>query len=98
MNYPLAHLRCRPGEHPILLRAARAMTEAARLEPGCIPYVLNISATGPQSMLFVETWRSRESLSEHFGMPRLAAWRSASERYFTERRIEFIHSEKVETP
>jgi quinol monooxygenase YgiN len=47
-------------------------------------------------MVFVEAWKSREALSEHFETLHMAVWREASEGYFTERKIEVIHPEKVE--
>jgi quinol monooxygenase YgiN len=96
MIYLLAHLRCRPGAHPELMTAAKAMIAATRAEPGCILYDLNVSITDPQSMIFVEAWKSREALSEHFDAPHMAVWRKASEGYFTERKIEIIYPEKVE--
>jgi quinol monooxygenase YgiN len=96
MIYLLAHLKARPGTHPELMSAAKAMIAATRAEPGCILYDLNISITDPQSMVFVEAWKSREALSEHFDAPHMAVWRKASEGYFTERKIEVIHPEKVE--
>jgi quinol monooxygenase YgiN len=96
MIYLLAHLKARPDTHPELMSAAKAMISATRAEPGCILYDLNISITDPQSMVFVEAWKSREALSEHFDAPHMAVWRKASEGYFTERKIEVIHPEKVE--
>jgi quinol monooxygenase YgiN len=96
MIYLLAHLKCHSGAHPELMSAAKAMIAATRTEPGCILYDLNISITDPQSMIFVEAWESREALSEHFETPHMAVSRRASERYFTERKIEIIHPEKVE--
>jgi quinol monooxygenase YgiN len=96
MIYLLAHLKARPGSHPDLMSAAKAMIEATRAEPGCILYDLHISITEPQLMVFVEAWKSREALAEHFDAPHMAAWRKASEGYFTERKIEVIHPEKVE--
>jgi quinol monooxygenase YgiN len=96
MIYFLAHLKVRPGAHPELMAAAKAMIAATRAETGCILYDLNISITDPQSMIFVEAWKSREALAEHFDAPHMAVWRKASEGYFTERKIEVIHPEKVE--
>ena len=96
MIYLPAHLKCRPGAHPELMSAAKTMIAATRAEPGCINYGLNISITDPQSMIFVEAWQSREALSAHFDAPHMAVWRTASEGYFTERKIEVIHPEKVE--
>ena len=97
MIYLLAHLKARPGTHPELMSDAKAMIAATRAEQGCILYDLNVSITDPQSMIFVEAWRSREALSEHFDATHMAVWRKASEGYFIERRIEVIHPEKVET-
>jgi quinol monooxygenase YgiN len=96
MIYLLAHLKACPGAHPELMAAAKAMIAATRAETGCILYDLNISITDPQSMIFVEAWKNREALVEHFDAPHMAVWRKASEGYFTERKIEVIHPEKVE--
>ena len=96
MIYLLAHLTCRPDGHPELMSAAKAMISATRAETGCLVYDLNVSISDPQSMIFVEAWKSREYLAAHFATPHMAAWRRASEGYFTERRIEVIHPEKVE--
>ena len=97
MTYLLAHLTCRPGHRPEFMAAAKTMIAATRLEPGCVVYDLNISITDPQSMIYAEAWQSREALAEHFETPHMVVWRKASEGYFTERRIEIIHPEKVET-
>lgn len=72
------------------------MIAATRAGSGCILDDLNISITDPQSMIFVEAWKSREALADHFKCAHMAVWRQASEGYFSERRIEIIHPEKVE--
>jgi quinol monooxygenase YgiN len=96
MIYLLAHLKCHPGVHPELMSAAKAMIAAMKREPGCVLYDLNISITHPQSMTFVEAWKSREALSEYFESPHMAVWRKASAGYRTARKIESIHPEKAE--
>jgi quinol monooxygenase YgiN len=96
MIYLLAHLKARPGHHSDLMAAAKTMISATRTEPGCIFYDLNVSITDAHSMVFVEAWQNREALAEHFETPHMAAWRKASQGYFSERKIEIIHPEKVE--
>ena len=96
MTYLLAHLTCRPGHRPEFMTAAKAMIAATRLEPECTLYDLSMSITDPQPMIFAEAWKRRHALAEHFETPHMAAWRKASEEYFTGRRIEVIHPEKVE--
>jgi quinol monooxygenase YgiN len=96
MIYLLAHLRARPGDHPELMAAARAMIAATRTEPGCILYDLNVSVTDPQSMIFVEAWESREALTAHFEMAHMKVWQKASEGYFTDVKLELIDPVKVE--
>jgi quinol monooxygenase YgiN len=97
MIYLNAHLRTRPGDHPELMKAAKAMIAATRQEAGCIRYDLHVSVTDPQSMVFVEEWKDRAALEAHFSAPHMAVWRKASEGYFIDRRIDIIHPEKVET-
>ena len=94
--YLLAHLTCRLGTHPELMTAAKAMINATRTEPGCILYDLNVSITDPQSMIFVEAWKDREALTEHFNMPHMEVWQKASAGYFENAKIEVIQPEKVE--
>ena len=96
MIYLLAHLKARPGNHPELMEAAKAMIVATRTEPGCILYDLNVSVTDPQSMIFVEAWESRDALTAHFEMPHMKVWQAASEGYFTDVKLELIHPERVE--
>jgi quinol monooxygenase YgiN len=96
MIYLLAQLKCRPGNHPDLMEAAKVMIAATRTEPGCVSYDLNVSITDPQSMVFVETWTDRAALAEHFDAPHMAVWREASDGYFIDRKIEIIHPDKVE--
>lgn len=96
MIYLLAHLRARPGTHPELMEAAKAMIAATRTEPECMLYDLNVSITNPQAMIFVEQWESREALTAHFETPHMKVWQKASEGYFTDVRLELIHPEKVE--
>jgi quinol monooxygenase YgiN len=96
MIYLPAHLGSRPCDHPDLMEAAKAMIWATRLEPGCMPYDLSISVTDPQPTISAEAWNSRGALAEHFESPHMAEWRKASRGYFTERKIEIFHPEKVE--
>ncbi len=96
MIYLLAHLKARPGNHPELMEAAKAMIAATRMEPGCMLYDLNVSITNPHSMIFVEQWESREALTAHFDMSHMKVWQNASEGYFTDVKLELIHPDRVE--
>lgn len=96
MIFLLAHLRARPGTHPELMAAAKAMIAATRSEPGCILYDLNVSVTDPQSLIFVEQWESRDALTAHFAMPHMKVWQAASEGYFTDVKLELIEPANVE--
>jgi len=97
MIYLTATLKIKPGTFDAIREAVMPCIEATRQEPGCISYDLYASVSDSESMIFVERWKSRDALTEHFSMPHLIAWREAGADYFVDRKIEIIHPERVET-
>ena len=96
MIYVIASLTVAPGKLDALRKAAPSVIEPTRAEPGCISYDLFVSATDPGQVRFVESWRSREALDEHFASAHMAKWRDTSADFFTGRKVEVIHPDKVE--
>ena len=97
MIFVIATLTIAPGSRAILEREVRPCLEATRKEAGCLSYDLFASASDPQTLVFVERWRTRADLTAHSKQPHLAAWRQASGPYVVKRVIEIIHPEKTET-
>ncbi|MEQ1954575.1 putative quinol monooxygenase [Mesorhizobium sp. CN2-181] len=95
--YVLATLTIKPGSMEALRGPALACIEGTRKEKGCISYDLFVSATDPDTLVFVERWKTREDLTAHSQEPHLVAWREASTPHLAARKVEIIHPDKVET-
>lgn len=96
MIYVIATLNIKPGTAADVFKAAGPCIEATRLEPGCISYDLNQSLTDEDIVVFVERWKSREDLQQHFTRPHMAVWREKGGEFIVGRKVEIIHPEKVE--
>ena len=51
------------------LRLAEEHVTHSRAEPGCVSYHCLEDTMAPGQFLFVEKWRDREALQEHFAKP-----------------------------
>lgn len=97
MIYVVATLTIKPDSLAALREAAMPCIEATREEPGCIFYDLNTSVSNSQRVVFVEQWKSRADLENHFSAPHMKVWREKSAPMIVSRKIEIIHPEKIET-
>ena len=85
--YVTAFITPIPGQETALEKELRAVIDTVRKEPGCIRYNLHKSTeNGMTSLLFYETWATREALEKHANSPHIramgektAAMRAASE-------------------
>lgn len=98
MIYVIATLTIKPGSRDAVIEAAKPNIESTRQEPGCLRYDLNLDATNPNQLVFVEQWKSREDLSLHVKRPHMLAWREAGKPFIEERKVDIIYPEKVENP
>ena len=97
MIYVLATLVVKPEKRADFLENARDVIAATRREAGCLDYDLTSSITEPNAFVFVERWESRDALAAHFETPHLQHWRELCGEYLSDRRIEIIKPEHVET-
>ena len=97
MIYVIATLRIRPETHDAFLAGARDCIKSTRLETGCISYDLTQSMTEPACFIFVERWDSRDALANHFTTDHMRVWREISGSCVTDRKVEIIAPEAVET-
>lgn len=97
MIFVIATLTVSPENRDTLVAAAQPCIAATRNEAGCISYDLTASSTEPGTAIFVERWESRDHLQAHFGTPHMATWREASGKLITDRKVEIVHVDHVET-
>jgi quinol monooxygenase YgiN len=62
----------RPERREEAIRAARAMVEATRAEPGCSAYRFSIDLVDPNTVHIFEEWESEDALARHFATPHMA--------------------------
>jgi len=97
MIYVVATLELKPDSLDALREAAMPCIEATREEPGCLFYDLNASVSNSRRAVFVERWRSRDDLENHFNTPHIEAFREASAPLVESSTVEIIHPERIET-
>ncbi|MFZ4507469.1 MAG: putative quinol monooxygenase [Fimbriimonas sp.] len=51
------------------LEVCQGMLEPSRAEEGCISYSFFTDPHDPDSLIFVEEWKSREAIDLHFSLP-----------------------------
>lgn len=56
----------RPEKREHALELARRMTEATKLEPGCISYDFYIGLSEPNTLMLFQEWESMDALMGHF--------------------------------
>ena len=66
-----------------LLEASLAHVHRSRLEPGCISHHVTQDPEEPETLHFVERWRDRAALDEHFRLPGSAAFVEVAQRLST---------------
>ena len=64
-----AHIEADPKHLGELVKRAQALLPLSRQEDGCVSYEFFVDALQPNSFLFLETWRDRAALDNHFGQP-----------------------------
>jgi quinol monooxygenase YgiN len=69
-------VRLRPEHRAAAIRAALAMAEATRQEPGCRAYRFSADLADPALFYVHEEWDSAEALVHHFATPHMAAFNS----------------------
>ena len=94
--YVIATLKMKPGSLDAVREGAMPCIEGTRKEAGCISYDLHQSMTDPDTLVFVERWKSRDDLNAHFHEPHFLTWRDIGGPLFLERSIEIIENGKVE--
>jgi quinol monooxygenase YgiN len=96
MIYVIAHIKTHPGKGAEVVSDAAPLIEGTRKEAGCIFYDLYQKPGEPDTLVFVEQWRSREALEAHFTEPHIVAFQKATAELVADGRIEVIHSDKFE--
>lgn len=67
-------VRINPEQRDAAVRAALAMAEATRREPGCRAYRFSADLADPALFYIHEEWESAEALAAHFATAHLAAF------------------------
>ncbi|ACP26253.1 hypothetical protein NGR_c24960 [Sinorhizobium fredii NGR234] len=96
MVYVIAYLKAHPGKGDDVVAHAVPLIDATRKEEGCTSYDLYRKPAEPDSLVFVETWKSRAALEVHFAEPHLKAFQVAMADLLVEARVEVVHPDKVE--
>ncbi len=96
MIHLIATITIRPGSLDAVVAAAKPCLEGTRAEAGCISYELFQSVEDPEKLVFVERWKDRTALTEHFHAPHLIAWREAGGQHILTRHIEVVTDSAVE--
>lgn len=96
MMYLIATLKIKPGSLPAIREAVKDCIVGTRNEPGNIHYDLHQSITDENTLVFVEKWKDRAALDNHFTEPHFLAWREVGSQYFLSRTIEVIDPKTVE--
>lgn len=90
MIYLVSTAFLKPGTREKCVAPAHVVIEASRKEAGCVSYDLHFSVTDPDKMVFVEVWRDRAALDEHFTTAHFKAWRAAIAEHVVSRKLELI--------
>ena len=96
MLYLISTAHLKPGTREKCVGPALACIAASRKEPGCVAYDLNFSVSDPDRMVFIEVWRDRAALDEHFQTQHFRDWRAAIADHVVSRKLELITPERVE--
>lgn len=78
MTVLIAHTRVKPELLEQAIADSIANRDASNQEPGCIEFGIFQQPDDPCHIIFVEKWRDREALEEHFGTPHFAAFVQAA--------------------
>lgn len=99
MIHVVAYIRTRPGARDEVLRAVLDNTPAVRAEPGCLLYEASIDApdapafqtpVGPDQVVVVEQWESREALLEHTRTEHMRVYGERTKPHVVERVIHIL--------
>ena len=96
MVYIIAYLTAHKGKGDDVVSLAAPLIEATRREAGCISYDLYQKPDAPDTLVFVETWESREALEAHFHAPHIRDFIAATSGLKAESRVEIVHPERIE--
>jgi quinol monooxygenase YgiN len=58
-------MKFKPEDRQEILEALRALTEASRLEPGCVTYVPHTVEADPDTVVIYEQYRDTAALEAH---------------------------------
>ena len=70
-------VRVKAEKRETAVRAALAMAEATRAEPGCLTYRFSADLADPMTFSIFEEWADEEALARHFATEHMAAFRRA---------------------
>jgi quinol monooxygenase YgiN len=69
-------VRIRVERRDEAMRAALAMAEATRKEPGCVSYRFYADLEAPDTFFLFEEWETEEALARHFATPHMAEFQA----------------------
>ncbi|PDT84621.1 putative quinol monooxygenase [Sinorhizobium sp. BJ1] len=96
MVYVIAYLKAHADNGDEVAALAAPLIDATRKEEGCVSDDLYRKVAEPDTVVFVETWKSRAALDAHFAEPHLKAFQAAMADHLAEVRVEVVYPEKIE--
>jgi quinol monooxygenase YgiN len=70
-------VRVKAEKREAAVRAALAMAEATRAEPGCLAYRFSADLADPTTFSIFEEWTDADALARHFATDHMQAFRRA---------------------
>lgn len=86
----VASITARPGAEAALAAELSVQVAPAREEAGCLRYDLHRDPANPATLVFLETWASREDLTAHMNTPRFLAARERQKELVAGRDIKVL--------
>jgi quinol monooxygenase YgiN len=99
MIHVIAIITTKPGMREAFLKAAHTNIPNVLAEPGCIEYGAATDAEdlgdfhtkfGPDVLVFVEKWQSREALLAHLTAPHMAEYAAKTKDWVADRIIHVL--------
>ena len=88
----VAIVTAQPGAEAALQSILLGLVAPTRLEAGCLRYDLHRDPLNPQTLVFLETWASREAHQAHLKTPHFLAARAKQEGLVRERNVRIVEA------
>jgi len=86
----VAALTAAPGSEEALREVLTSLVAPTRLEEGCLRYDLHVDPLKPATLVFLETWASREAHQAHCRAPHFLDARARQEGLVASRDVKLL--------